>query len=397
MPASAIIVSVKHLSDHDPLILRVVADGEDMPSRSLDVPVSGSSRVIEAEYADFELVRPFVRTLLQLRPASLRFDYLCNVTADLCRFALAMGIPVSVSEGVENVAVGQSAADRRWAGALLDALEGRGAASQPADSKMINQNSSAGYEAYAFSSRNHRLLVTWAERVLPHFVDRERVLDLGCGTGVFLDQLARRDIPARGVDSDRASVAYAQLLGLEATLMEGSEYLGLHPDEFDAVHCSHLIEHLPFSELGRAMRLIAGALHPGGRAVFVFPDPESIRSQLLGFWRDPDHERFYHPDTIIMMADAAGLALESNSLDRPGRFIAPFSDSPPGWAPAAFRDYIRGTGEPFDVPPSDDDTQVQLAYLRAAVQRHEDWLARLWAVNQTWAWEDDAVVTFIKQ
>jgi hypothetical protein len=51
------------------------------------------------------------------------------------------------------------------------------------------------------------------------------------------------------------------------------------------------------------------AVEPGGTVVLVFPDPESIRSQLLGFWRDPEHVRFYHPDLIELMARAHGLGL----------------------------------------------------------------------------------------
>lgn len=360
------------------------------------MPSRFTGRVITAEYANFEVVRPFVRCLLQLKPSRLLVDSICSVTADLCRFALALGIPVEVNEHLGQLHIGSAPADQRWGNAVINALVHQRDTEQLAEPPASATPEKVGYEQYAFSSRNHRMLVTWAERVIRHFTDRRRVLDLGCGTGVFLDQLARRDISAVGVDSDAASVAYAQLLGLEVAALDGSEYLAKHPRAFDAIHCSHLIEHLPFGELGRAMRLIAEALEPGGRAVFVFPDPESIRSQLLGFWRDPDHERFYHPDSVIMMADAAGLALESNSLDRPGRFIAPFSDSPPGWSPVAFRDYVRGGGQPFDAPPDEGDVEAQLSYLRAAVQRHEDWLARLWAVNQTWAWEDDAVLTFIK-
>jgi O-antigen chain-terminating methyltransferase len=55
-------------------------------------------------------------------------------------------------------------------------------------------------------------------------------------------------------------------------------------DYCDGIYCSHFVEHLPIEVLDRLVQGVSSALVSGGVAVFVFPDPESIRSQLLGFW-----------------------------------------------------------------------------------------------------------------
>ena len=139
--------------------------------------------------------------------------------------------------------------------------------------------------------------------------------------------------------------------------------------------------------LSDLLALITSALAPGGRLVLVFPDPESIRSQLLGFWRDPDHVRFYHPDTVETMALSLGLEPEFNSQREERHLIAPFAMTPPepDEAPELYNS---------DRAPIGMEQRMQQLEKRVALQ--DEWIRQLWAVNQTWAWSDDAVMTFVK-
>jgi len=143
----------------------------------------------------------------------------------------------------------------------------------------------------------------------------------------------------------------------------------------------------------RLVRLCAGALRPGGVAVFTFPDPESIRSQLLGFWRDPEHVRFYHPEIIEVLALGQGLALESSSQRQPGRRVVGFSLAPPEApvAPAAppgrWQRLLARCGIA---------TQAALAAEQHQRERVEGRVRQLWDVNQTWAWDDNVVLRFRK-
>ena len=52
--------------------------------------------------------------------------------------------------------------------------------------------------------------------------------------------------------------------------------------------------------------------------MIVVPNPESIRMQLLGFWRDPEHVRFYHPELLEAVCRHAGLeVIHTNREDVP--------------------------------------------------------------------------------
>jgi len=344
-----------------------------------------SSQSVDARYTDFSLVSPFMQLLLHRRPKALHLDYLCTETADLARFALSLDIRVVVSSGLESVVLGESEADHRWGSALLDVLNASKGSSPP----KLADDSSFGYEHYALSSRNHALLIKWVDRVAQWFADRQKILDVGCGTGVFLDQMTRRGLHAEGVDSNVASIRYAKSLGLNARCVDVREGLSALDCEYDAIHCSHLVEHMTAAELSACMAVLYRILRPGGRVVFVFPDPESIRSQLLGFWRDPTHVRFYHPDIVESMARAAGLLLEHSSQKEDSRSVVQFSYEPPEFEqynpdPDLQRDEI------------DSDVLRKLRALEHRVTVQERWIRQLWAVNQTWAWADDAVLSFKK-
>jgi len=343
------------------------------------------SRSLRAKYCDFSLVSPFVQLLLQRRPIELKLDYLCAETADLARFALSLDICVAVTASLDTIVLGDSDADRRWGSALLGLLQ-RPTAS---DQQKSGEAPAFGYEHYALSARNHSLLVTWVDRVARWFEDRHKILDLGCGTGVFLDQMTRRGLHAEGIDNNRASIRYAEALGLNVRCIDVRAGLSALEGEYDAIHCAHFVEHMTPSELAQHMAAIYRALMPGGRAVFVFPDPESIRSQLLGFWRDPTHVRFYHPEIVESMARAAGLFCEYNSQKQDGRSVVPFSMEPP--------EFEQVVAAPEVGSQNTESALIQrLRALEHQVTVQERWIRQLWAVNQTWAWADDAVLCFRK-
>ena len=366
--------------DSGPALVLQRSGGERLPTV---MPLTDPVSALKGGFADFALVRPFVRALLANKPESLMVDYLCDASADLVRFALALNLRVTVRAGLDKVQVGDDPVDERWGHALLAALKKPSTeASGPAWS-----DAKSGYEQYALSSRNHNLLIQWADRVMPFFEGKSSVLDVGSGTGVFLDQLARRNIAGRGIDNNPASVRYASMLGLDVQLSDAKAALSDAEDSFDAIHCSHFVEHLPMDALTELLALITTALAPGGRLVLVFPDPESIRSQLLGFWRDPDHVRFYHPDIVETIALSLGLEPEFNSQREERHLIAPFSMTPP--EPEA-------PPEPYNEASGSSDIEHRMYQLEKQVATQEAWIRQLWAVNQTWAWSDDAVMTFVK-
>jgi SAM-dependent methyltransferase len=369
-------------------------------------------RPVRARYAPFALASDFVGRLLAERPAAVIFDELSGLTLELARLADALGFAVTLRDPAPDRIDADDAIAQRWLrglqsqvherlparddGQALDRhLSGPDAVGDAAGAPPVM--SAPGYEAYALGRRDHALLSEMQQGFARRFDGCARVLDVGCGTGVFLDILARRGIGAVGVERNAVSARYARSLGLGVLGEDALSYLGDTSDRFDGVYCSHFVEHLPVDAAERLVAGIARVLDPGGIAVFVFPDPESIRSQLLGFWRDPEHVRFYHPELVELFASAAGLELVDSSLDTPGRRVVPFTLQPPLPEPDA-------DGHNTRLGPWQRALQwlgiahtAELAAERARGDALELAVRRLWDVNQTWAWDDNAVLCFRKR
>lgn len=107
----------------------------------------------------------------------------------------------------------------------------------------------------------------------------ERVLDVGCGSGYLLGQVAAFGATLAAVDiaASRLEKASSRLerIGASADLRLGvAEDLGFEDDSFDVVFCSEVLEHLQHPEAGLAE--IRRVLKPGGRAILSVPNREKI-------------------------------------------------------------------------------------------------------------------------
>ena len=373
---------------------------------------------IQPVFAPFEATQLFVKYLLSLMPCWVMVDALSSVTMDLARVAAALGFNVAVrlpevSRIDETDQVGlrwiagllssvtlllppDKASDEAWLRSCLPVgipntgqLDEMECESDPSLSVRP-----FGYEAYAFGRRDHGLLYAMQEPFFTHFAQCSHVLDVGCGTGVFLEVLSRKGIQAEGVERNSMSVHFARSLGHRVVCADALDYLESHKVQWDGVYCSHFIEHLPIDAAERLVGLIATALKPGGVAVFVFPDPESIRSQLLGFWRDPEHVRFYHSELVMALAQAYGLDVEFDSQSVAERRVVPFSMVPPVPLQSA---HITNNwwGRILSSIGIASTTELQVA--KARTEALEVSVRQLWDVNQTWAWDDNAVLRFRKR
>ena len=97
-------------------------------------------------------------------------------------------------------------------------------------------------------------------RVCPH-----RVLDAGCGDGLFASLVAAPDVI--GVDSSSAMVERARSRGVDARLGDIHE-LPFEDASFDVVVCNWTLYHL--AHLDRGIAELARVARPGGRFVGVY-------------------------------------------------------------------------------------------------------------------------------
>ena len=377
-------------------------------------------RGLGVRFGPFLLIQYFSKRVLELKPSRIIIEALSGATADLARISCALGIETVLCVDDAHALQSANPIQQRWNTGLLACVDYLIAKDPHTSStiahnfpqsvhKVLNslpiepQHKNArpdifGYEAYAFGMRDHALLTAMQSSHTRYFEGCKNVLDVGSGTGVFLECLCRQQIAAKGVERNQQSAQFAKSLGLDVEVQDALTFLEQQHSCYDGIYCSHFVEHLPFDAVERLVKLIAQALKRGGSAVFVFPDPESIRSQLLGFWRDPEHVRFYHPEIIEVLGNIYGLSLVGSSQNSPARSVVPFGFQPPSnthLLPPGDRKHYGlwsrflaavGIAQASEI----ERERAHRTHLEGVVQT-------LWKVNQTWAWDDNAVLHFTRR
>jgi len=273
------------------------------------------------------------------------------------------------------------------------------------------------YSTYEYCLRNHPLLVEMQLQYVKHFKSSKSVLDLGCGSGVFLELLKNAGINAAGVERDETVVEYGRGMGLDITPADALEFLKQPGPLFSGIYCSHFVEHLPFAAVQEIIQLLFNRIEPNGVALLVFPDPESIRSQLFGFWRDPEHVRYYHSDLITAVAQSVGFELNWCSHDDRPHHIVPMPRGdlqlPPVGAAPELNDRTNGNdtlptlamvdGQPQSIKSELAEMREHLSTLtnhyNQLVEQNVvlgQYVTKLWDLNQTWAWDDNVAIRLRK-
>lgn len=167
-----------------------------------------------------------------------------------------------------------------------------------------------------------------------------RALELGCGTGVFLERTARSGAVIVGIDlsEDLLARARARLGGVPGvSLHRGNAEQMPYPDAcFDVVYGSSVLHHL---DLEAAVREVFRVLRPGARAVFA--EPNIVNPQVAVMFHLALTKRYFgvSPDELAFSRFRAERALrEAGFRDisvRPYDFLHPATPVP--WIDAVSR------------------------------------------------------------
>jgi 2-polyprenyl-3-methyl-5-hydroxy-6-metoxy-1,4-benzoquinol methylase len=139
------------------------------------------------------------------------------------------------------------------------------------------------------------------------FVGLDPVLDIGCGSGRFLELLRDRGVEAYGVDTDAEQVKVALGKGLEAELGEGLDHLrSLEHASLGGVAAIQVVEHLTAQQLLELVFLLREKIRPGGLAIVETLNPVSLYIFAHTFYIDPTHRNPIHPNYLSFLFDEAG-------------------------------------------------------------------------------------------
>lgn len=146
-----------------------------------------------------------------------------------------------------------------------------------------------------------------SEQFLELFRGKRKVLDLGCGRGIFLTLLKERGVGGYGVDLDAKMVAQARERGLDAFEQDALAHLeSLPAKSIDGVYARHIAEHVLPGDLVQMLRALRRVLQPGSPAVFITPNVANLSVGAHTFWMDPSHIRPIPPDLFKFYLEVEG-------------------------------------------------------------------------------------------
>jgi 2-polyprenyl-3-methyl-5-hydroxy-6-metoxy-1,4-benzoquinol methylase len=169
--------------------------------------------------------------------------------------------------------------------------------------------------------RNYRRALDHLESVTA----RGRLLDIGCGSGMFLALAQKRGWEPHGVEmSPGLSAACERNLGIRITTGR-FEDVDVSAGKFDVVTMWDVIEHV--IDPGYCIRKVGELLRPGGVAVFCTPDEESLLARTgLALYKltgsryrypafalhPPYHTYFFSRKGFIGLIQRSGLTVTNN-------------------------------------------------------------------------------------
>ena len=139
-----------------------------------------------------------------------------------------------------------------------------------------------------------------------------RLLDIGCGTGHFLDIMKQADWEVKGIEINDPARQYAvSSFGVE--VINPGQIALLETDSFDCITMWHVLEHFqdPFRYLSEVSRL----LKADGACIIALPNCRSYDAGHYGkFWAAfdvPRHLWHFSPFTFQLFAQKSGFNIKS--------------------------------------------------------------------------------------
>ncbi len=120
----------------------------------------------------------------------------------------------------------------------------------------------------------HRFLDDMAVQLLEPYLEGRHVLEIGCGTGLILGQVATRAREATGIDISAGMLGLAHRRGLRVVQASATD-LPFPDATFDTVYSFKVLAHV--QDIDRALGEMLRVTRPGGRLLLEFYNRHSLR------------------------------------------------------------------------------------------------------------------------
>ncbi len=142
---------------------------------------------------------------------------------------------------------------------------------------------------------------------LVEIYNKDKVFDIGCGRGEWLELMSEIGFKAYGCDIDEGMLRACYERGLSATKQEAVSFLKSLPDESHVVISAfHVIEHISFDDLRTLVSESLRVLKPGGLLILETPNIENINVAANNFYLDPTHKRPIPPLMLSYLPEYYG-------------------------------------------------------------------------------------------
>jgi SAM-dependent methyltransferase len=145
-----------------------------------------------------------------------------------------------------------------------------------------------------------------------------KVLEIGCGEGIFLEELKKRGFDVSGIEPSITAVKRARMKGLNVQQGYFSSEM-LDNKNFDIIVMSHVLEHMP--NPSEILKTIASLLHDDGLLFLVQTNYRGLYPRLAKhkwYWVPDQHFWHFTPKGIlnIIPAKCRLVECEFSSLTR---------------------------------------------------------------------------------
>ena len=120
----------------------------------------------------------------------------------------------------------------------------------------------------------HRMLDDLEVEIVERYAAGKQVLEVGCGTGLILDRVAKFAAGSHGIDLSAGMLARAAARGLAVSQASATE-LPIATASVDVAYSFKVLAHIP--DIAGAMAEMARVVRPGGHVIAEFYNARSIR------------------------------------------------------------------------------------------------------------------------